>query len=750
MKKKNVHNWKFVQTSGLVQVQLNTIDDVLNLKDLDPKLWTALACPVKGLEFNEETLNLLDEDKNGRVRINEVLSAVDYIKKYFAKPEIIMEEGQSIPLECLNEEKFACGNSPLESAKAILKILNKPDAAEITLDDLSVNDKLISPGIFNGDGILPAECVKDDFAASVVKDIITVTGGSDDISGVKGITRDQKEQFFTQIREIKNWREAAVQDDPKIFFLKNGTDAAAKSFMKMQDKINDYFLRCSLIQYDGDAQGILKTKTDFMFTTEDGQISDLETLAKMPLALPMSEKPLPLDNSVNPAWLAEINEFKKLVILPIFQKEVTSLQENHWRKIVDLFTPYVNWYTARPENGAAEITLDRIVEILNSNAEETISSVLAEEEAYPSVASASVELRKMLLLRRDFLTLLKNFVSFADFYDIEKKSIFQAGTLYIDGRSCELCFKVLDAAKHGVMAALSQCYLLYCDCANRANSDEKMQIAALISAGSTDNLMVGRNGIFYDRKGQEWDATITKIIDNPISIRQAFWSPYKKLARLVQEKLAKKATDAESKINEKMSATVNDTQAATKELAGKKKIDLGTIAAIGVAVSGFASVVGTVFTVLFAKENVKFIPLILLALILIISLPSMFIAWTKLRKRNIAPMLDASGWAINGNVKISTPFGAVLTHTPNRPAKAFISRKDPFAAKKFPIKRVILGIIVLALLIIFVICGFKFGFPTVCKNIGKFFTETIPGYFKSGSLEQIAEKTTEAAENAAQ
>ena len=28
-----------------------------------------------------------------------------------------------------------------------------------------------------------------------------------------------------------------------------------------------------------------------------------------------------------------------------------------------------------------------------------------------------------------------------------------------------------------------------------------------------------RNGVFYDRAGGDWDATITKVIDHPISIR---------------------------------------------------------------------------------------------------------------------------------------------------------------------------------------------------------------------------------------
>ena len=42
------------------------------------------------------------------------------------------------------------------------------------------------------------------------------------------------------------------------------------------------------------------------------------------------------------------------------------------------------------------------------------------------------------------------------------------------------------------------------------------------------------------------NATITKIVSNPISIRQAFWSPYKKLVRLIEEQIAKRAAAADA------------------------------------------------------------------------------------------------------------------------------------------------------------------------------------------------------------
>jgi hypothetical protein len=368
--------------------------------------------------------------------------------------------------------------------------------------------------VINGDGVLPADCINEDEIALVVKDIITCTGGADDICGVKGISRLEKEDFFAFAKSIREWRETAVNDEPKIFFLKDKTDVAAKAFTKVQSKINDYFLRCSLINYDEDVKNILKAQTDKMFLSENGSLFPKEKLAELPLAICAANKPLPLDSTINPAWQSEINDFNENVIKHFFDTKIDSLTEENWRKIEKAFEPYLAWYKAMPENPVSVLGLDRINEILNSNAENIIDEYLKREENHPPVALASVELKKMLLIRRDFVNLLKNFVSFSDFYSPGKKAIFQAGTLFIDGRSCELCFKVLDIAKHGTMASLSQCFLVYCDCVKKDSSGQKMQIAALISNGQTDNLLVGRNGIFFDRNGDDWDATIVKIIDN--------------------------------------------------------------------------------------------------------------------------------------------------------------------------------------------------------------------------------------------
>jgi hypothetical protein len=73
----------------------------------------------------------------------------------------------------------------------------------------------------------------------------------------------------------------------------------------------------------------------------------------------------------------------------------------------------------------------------------------------------------------------------------------------------------------------------------------------------------------------------------------------------------------------------------------------------------------------------------------------MLIAWLKLRKRNLGPILDANGWAINNVAKMNIPFGASLTDLPKLPPGTEYSHEDPFAEKKSPWPKIIVFLIIL-------------------------------------------------------
>ena len=301
-------------------------------------------------------------------------------------------------------------------------------------------------------------------------------------------------------------------------------------------------------------------------------------------------------------------------------------------------------------------------------------------------------LEKLLLLSRDFCTLLRNFVSFQDFYSKRGKAllgrgadtdapwaIFQAGTLVIDQRACNLCLRVEDMAKHNTQAPESGMFLIYCQCTHHA-SGQKMQIVAAMTIGDIRNLKVGKNALFYDRQGRDWEAEVIKIIDNPISIGQAFWSPYRKLGEWVSGLITKSAAEKEKKSFADMTAKLQ-TPPAAGQSAPAQPFDVakfaGIFAAIGLAIGS----IGTFLTSLLSevKEMHAWALLIVPAILIVVSGPSMILAWMKLRKRNLAPLLNANGWAINADAIISVLFGNTLTEQAQFPV---LKLADPHAKIK--------------------------------------------------------------------
>jgi hypothetical protein len=188
--------------------------------------------------------------------------------------------------------------------------------------------------------------------------------------------------------------------------------------------------------------------------------------------------------------------------------------------------------------------------------------------------------------------------------------------------------------------------------------------------------MIGRNGIFYDRKGRDYDATISKILASPISLRQAFWSPYKKLVRLIEEQVAKRAADADADVNNTLTTVATAPAAAPTKL----KFDPSVIALISVALGSLAAAFAGVLAFL-GKFDPWEMPFVFGGIMLAISGPSLILAFIKLRKRNLGPILDANGWAVNAKARMNVPFGGALTGVAALPPGATFGAADEYAEK---------------------------------------------------------------------
>jgi hypothetical protein len=683
------HVWNFFRAGGFDQVKLDRGADILNLDQLDQKLWVALACPTTGLEFDAKTLQLIDTDNDGRIRAPEIIAAAKWAGTCVKNPDDLLKGAAALPLAAINDAKL------LASARHILATLGKPDANAITVEDTADTTKIFAGTNFNGDGIIPADAATDDATKAVINDIIACLGAETDRSGKPGISQAKLDTFLAEAKAFGDWSAKAVLP------LGDATPAVAAAVKTVKTKVDDYFARCRLAAFDARALGALnRQETEYLTVVAKDLTITAAEVAGFPLARIEAGKPLPLKDAVNPAWADALAALQAAVA-----PGKATLTEAEWTALVTKLAPYDAWQAGKTGAAVEKLGITRVREILAGPAKEAIPGLLAKDKALEPEANAIAGVDKLVRYHRDLAKLLNNFVSFRDFYSRKDKAIFQAGTLYLDQRSCDLCLSVDDPGKHASMAALAGAYLAYCECTRKATG-EKRQIVAAFTGGDSDNMMVGRNGIFYDRQGRDWDATVTKIVDNPISIRQAFWSPYKKFLRMIEEQVAKRAATADAASQAQLQSTAAAT--ASGQLPPPppppKKMDTGTLAAIGLVLTTLLAALGGIFGA-FTKLPLWQIPLALLGIMLAISIPSMVIAWLKLRKRNLGPLLDANGWAVNAKAKINVPFGGSLTGVATLPDGAHRDLVDPYAASHTGRNRLIL----LVILIVALVIGWYFG-----------------------------------------
>ncbi|MFM1770743.1 MAG: hypothetical protein RJA22_3272 [Verrucomicrobiota bacterium] len=689
------HSWRYFRAGGFDQIRLESGADLLHLDQLDQKLWAALSCPTRGLEFDTRTLDLLDTDKDGRVRAPEVIAAVKWACSMVRNPDCLLQSSAALELSEFNDTHPE-GKQLLASARQILANLGRQDAKVISLEDTADTVKIFAQTRFNGDGIIPAEAGEDAATRAVITDILACVGAETDRSGKPGLAQAKADLFFAEAAAYADWCKKAEVDAAGILPLGDQTAAALAAFKAVQAKVDDYFARCRLAAFDPRAVAALnRPESEYVALAAHDLSSGASEVAGFPLAHIEANRPLPLREGLNPAHAAAIATLQAAVLKPLLGDKA-ALTEADWSAVSAKLLAHGAWSAAKAGATVEKLGLKRVREILGGKTRDTINALLAKDLALRPEAEAIAAVDKLLRLRRDLRPLLNNFVSFEDFYSGQRKAIFQAGTLYLDGRSCELCVAVADAGKHAALAGLAKTYLAYCDCTRPGG--EKMTIAAAYTGGDADFLMVGRNGLFYDRQGRDWDATITKVIENPISIRQAFWAPYKKLVRLIEEQVAKRAAAADAAADARLAQTATTAANLDKAKAEPKKVDVGTVAALGVAFGAIGSLLTALVGYLSGLIQLPFwqLCLAMAGILAALSSPSMLIAWLKLRQRNLGPILDANGWAINGRVRVNVPFGGALTHTAELPPGALPTFAVRYPEPPTALRRLVLTLIAAA------------------------------------------------------
>lgn len=681
------YEWQYCSLGGAIRVKIGSGEDIAHLGELDQKLWTVLSCPVEGLEFDKQTLEYLDTEKDGKIMVNEVVQAAQWITSIIKDKDSILNGDSVLKLDNIDTSTEA-GKGLYNSARQILRNLGI-DKDEISLADASDSKAIFAGTKFNGDGVITVLSSTDDALKQIITDITATVGSVDDRSGEKGVNAELIEKFYASCADWAAWKSSA----PAMPYGER-TAAAFDAYNALKDKMNDYFTRCRLVAFDTEVAKAVNVA-----------VTDINDIDNCPIAAPKAARTLDLA-AINPAWQ---KKFDALASLIGFSGKA-EMTEADWRSVETTFNDYAAWLGAKKGAEVESLGEVRINAILIAGEKEALLALVERDKALAAESSSIDDVKKLMYYYRDFYRLLKNFVLFTDFYSRAPgvRAMFELGQLYIDQRCCDLCIRISDMSKHADMAAQSGIFLIYFKATSKVLG-KSMDAVAVMTDGDIFDLRPGKNGIFYDLQGNNWDAVITKVVDNPVSISQAFWAPYRKAWEFCVGIINKSAADKDAKINADLQAKVQTAAATTPGAADAAKTDkqqafdiakfAGIFAALGMAMGYIGSFLTSIVTGIQNTPPLDLI-LILLGLMMVISGPSCFIAWTKLRKRNLGPILNANGWAINSKVLVNILFGGKLTTVAKYPK---LKLADPYDQKTpawkiwLPIVLIILAIAFLAL-----------------------------------------------------
>jgi len=719
------HRFRFYRAGGVDQVQLKTGADLLALRELDQKLWVALSCPVMGVEFDSRTLALIDRAKDGKVHAPELLLAIEWAASLLVDVEELARPDELLRLDAVSDASEE-GRLIRDTMRSLLRGIGKVDADAMTVEETEKALDTFNHLAENGDGLVPVSAVSEEDVRALVLAILSgIAEPKLDRGGDPGVGAEDVQGFFAALELRRSWQKQGAL--PELHVIGPSTAEAHAAFLAVKTKVEDYFARCHIVAFDERATSAMNGH-EAPFAALGGSVIGraVSELEGFPLAHITPASSLPLGRAghggsglggVNPAWADRIAAFRDKTVAPLLGAH-TQLTESEFHDIETRFAAYSAWYAQKPVTPWDEVALDTALPWLDGSAGRRLIELVTADQAAAARAGAIESVEKLVRLKRGLLRLANNFVAFREFYRPGGRAIFQIGTLYLDQRALGLCLRVNDAPRHITMGALASMYLVYCDVKNAKG--EAMQIVAAVTDGDVDNLMVGRNGLFYDLAGGDWDATVVRIVENPISIRQAFWSPYKKLIRLIEEQVSKRAAAAQAEADANVGAKALSVDAATKGEVKPpppppKKLDIGIVAALGVAVGGITAALG-VFMQAFLGLGF-WMPLGILGLFLIISGPAMAVAWLKLRRRNIGPLLDANGWAINVMPRVNMALGKGLTQLAVLPPGTPRDLVDPFAEKQPPIWRTVFALLLVGALIGWVLGGLDRFLPSKFQSI---------------------------------
>lgn len=667
----------FRNFGGIHQFMVGDEGDLARIDELDPARWAATSAPLTDLHCDEGFLRYIDPATTGRVRVSQIVEARDWLFARLSQRDVVRRRVEAIPAAAI-DDKTEAGLGLRAAVERVNREQKAADPKSISLAGVRAFKSGYQKLLANGDGVVPPEVVPEEDVQAFLKDVMEVVGGTADRGGTNGVDADRLKRFVEQGRLWVEWRGKAAAAKP----WGDETDAAIALLREMDPKLEAYFLHCELLRQETPAPESLRLAPEDLRALRLKATDDIERYVKgAPLAAPSADGSLSLTGPVNVLYQDRFAALRDTVIRRALGAGVTAITLADWQRVRAAFEGYTSWEKGRPADPFDKLGDDKMKAYLDGGLAAKVEAYIALDLAAATEIGQVDDLEKLLLYVRWLVELVNNFVNFSAIYMPRQTALIEAGSLVIDGRRLDFCLRVDNRAAHKAVASLSNIYLVYVEVLEKEGGAVVYQLVAPVTGGEAGRLRVGKRGILIDLDDKEYDAIVTEIVDNPISVKQAAFAPFRRAAAMisskVEEYVASRQASQESAMTARAEAGVAEAQATpppaeptrpASEPLNPNSLILGG----GMALAGLGAVLAGIFGVISSLTGW----LAILGVVLVVMGISALLGWLKLRRRDMALLLEANGWAVNIEMKITRPIARVFAFIPELPKGAVLDRVD--------------------------------------------------------------------------
>jgi hypothetical protein len=659
---------------GSLQVDIPHFEALLEAISIPETQWIATACPLEGLKCDPRFLSFMDADGNGRIRVVEVREAVKHTARLLQSHKGVDARSDVLELDALSPE----GAKIKAAALRILGTLKATDTARISLEQVRASEKVLREAGINGDGII-APAFLPEKVRGLASRIMAAFPEVKNRAGQAGIDSPTLQRF----REARSALLVHMNQKAAIHVWGEPSLARAQRTREVKPFLDAYFLQCRLVAAQPEAASSLKLSAGRV----EGALGDTAALEKAAASLPIA----PVEPAGVLTW-SQLYRGPAFEALEAFRREVAApstgdaekLSDAAWKELSAKADAILAWqatFDASPVRGL----LDELPSVADEDLE-AIEAATKADLALKEELDAITELERLILYQRWLLTFANNFISMPDLYTARKRTLFEKGTLILGGRKYTLSVLAQPRAAHATLTSQGTTCILYVKVMPK-DGGEGYEVAVPVTRGRSTELEVGKRGIFHDVEGKEHDAIVTQVIRHPVSLWEAMTMPFLRIGAFISSKVEAFATAGDKAFQERLEKSYASTTSVVSTAvtapapapAAAAPASTGGIAGL-VAAGGiaFAAVGSSLAFIVSQAKTLTLVDVISAAIIIAaaVMLPAGLFGWLKLRRRNLALLLEGSGWALNDRLMLTRELSAIVTRKPKLPKGARIDRAD--------------------------------------------------------------------------